>query len=79
MSAQAQLLGYGTKILSSPKMVLNGNNQAEYKASLGIPEDMSVVCVLLIGKTDTGAYDVVSSATERNPAEDVVTYVNKKC
>ena len=75
MSAEAQLLGYGTKIISSPTIALNGEKQAEYKELLGIPDDMSAVCVLLIGKTDTEAYDAVSGATTRNSPEEVVTYL----
>lgn len=72
MSAEAQLLGYGTKIISSPKMVLN---QSTYLEMLGVPEDMSVVCVLLAGKTDTAEYDVISGATTRNPVDEIVTFV----
>ena len=72
MSAEAQLLGYGTKIISSPKMTLNSDS---WKATLGVPEDMAVVCVLLVGKVSTEDYDVLSGATARNPADDVVTYV----
>ena len=72
MSAEAQLLGYGTKIISSPKMTLN---QDTYKEMLGVPEDMSVVCVLLVGNTDTANYDVVSGATPRNATEEIVSYI----
>lgn len=72
MSAEAQLLGYGTKIISSPKMTLN---QDSYKELLGIPEDMSVVCVLLVGNTDTAEYDVLSGATTRNAVDETVTFV----
>ena len=72
MSAEAQLLGYGTKIISSPKMTLN---QDTYKEMLSIPEDMSVVCVLLIGRTDTANYDVVSGATTRNSVDEIVSYI----
>lgn len=39
MSVEAQLLGYGTKILSSPTIALNGTKQTEYKELLGIPDD----------------------------------------
>ena len=72
MSAEAQLLGYGTKIISSPKMTLN---QDTYKEMLGVPEGMSVVCVLLIGNTDTASYDVVSGATTRNSVDEIVSYI----
>lgn len=75
MSAEAQLLGYGTKIVTSPTMTLNGERQEEFKELLGIPEDMSVASVLLIGKTDEAAYDAVSSATTRNSEDDLVTYI----
>ena len=59
MSSAAILLGYGTKIISSPTIVLNGENQDEYRELLGIPEDYSAVAVLLVGYAD----------------EDVATYV----
>ncbi|MCF0229900.1 MAG: nitroreductase family protein [Parasporobacterium sp.] len=72
MSAQAQILGYGTKIISSPKMTLNSDGNKEL---LGVPEGMSVVCVLLVGKTDTEKYDAVTGATTRNPMDEVVTFV----
>ena len=76
MSATAQLLGYGTKIISSPTIALNGSNQAEFKTLLGIPEDQAAVAVLLIGKADAAVEaDAVTSATTRNSAEDLVSYV----
>ena len=40
MSVAAQLLGYGTKIISSPTLAVNGENQAVYQEQLGIPEDV---------------------------------------
>ena len=75
MSAMANLLGYGTKIISSPTMALNGEKKDEYRELLGIPEDMSATAVLLIGHTE-GAVDSVSGATERNPFDDVVSLIN---
>ena len=38
MSGAAQLLGYGTKIVTSLTMALNGSNQDTYRELLGIPE-----------------------------------------
>lgn len=73
MSAEAQILGYGTKILSSTVMSINGN--AELRNQLGIPDDMSAVCVLIIGKTDTEKYDAVTSATTELDQSETVTYV----
>ena len=78
MSSAAILLGYGTKIISSPTIVLNGENQDEYRELLGIPEDYSAVAVLLVGYADEDvdeSADVYTGATERNSAEDMATYV----
>lgn len=79
MSAAAQLLEYGTKIISSPTMVLNGENSSEYVDLLGIPDGYSVVAVLLIGHEDTTvdeSYDNYTAATERNPLDTMVTYIS---
>ena len=76
MSAEAQLLGYGTKIISSPTIALNGENQETFRELLGIPDDQSAVAVLLVGMEDTTLEaDAVTSATTRNAAEEVVTKV----
>lgn len=77
MSAEAQLLGYGTKILTSPTIALNGENKDEYKALLNIPENQKVAAVLLVGKpvTEKEDPDVVSSATTRNGFDEVVTII----
>jgi len=77
MSAEAQLLGYGTKILTSPAMALNGENQEEYKTLLNIPENQKVVAVLLVGKAVSGEEnpDALSSATTRNDFDDMVTII----
>ena len=80
MSAAAQLLGYGSKILSSPTIALNGEKQDEYRELLGIPEDMSAVAVLLVGLEDSSiddSMDGYTGASERKPETDVVTYVKK--
>lgn len=74
MSVAAQLLGYGTKIISSPTMTLNGSRKAEFDAMLGIPDGMKAVAVLFIGAIDTTT-DGVSGATTRNPLNEMVTYV----
>ena len=78
MSATAQLLGYGTKIVTSPTMSLNGANQDTYRELLGIPEGYSAAVILLIGYEDTTvdtSADGYTGATSRNPAEDMVTYI----
>ena len=76
MSAEAQLLGYGTKIISSPTIALNGEEQEAFRELLGIPDDQSAVAVLLIGKADTSSdADAVSAATTRKDTDEVVTKV----
>ena len=78
MSATAQLLGYGTKIITSPTMALNGTNQDTYRELLGIPEGYSAAAILLIGYEDTSvdtSADGYTGATGRNAAEDMVTYI----
>lgn len=78
MSAAAQLLGYGSKILTSPTMALNGAEADTYRELLGIPQEYSAAAVLLIGREDTSVdknADGYTGATTRNPVEDLVTYV----
>ena len=76
MAAEAQLLGYGTKILASPTIALNGEKQEEYRQLLSIPEGQSVVAVLLVGTEDTSVSaktDGVTGPSERSPYEEMVT------
>ena len=78
MSVAAQLLGYGTKIISSPTLAVNGENQAAYREQLGIPENQAAAAFLLIGMEDTSmdeSADAYPSATPRNPLAEMVTYV----
>jgi len=80
MSVTAQLLGYGTKIISSATMALNGQKQEEYRELLGIPAEYSAVAVLLIGHEDVSideSADGYTGATTRNPLEEMVTYVSQ--
>lgn len=81
MSATAQLLGYGTKIVTSPTMALNGSEQDTYRQLLGIPDDYSAAAILLIGHEDTTVdqnADGYTGATARNPASEMVTYIAGK-
>ena len=76
MAIMAQLLGYGTKIESSPATAINEN--AELSAKLGIPEGKVAVSVIKIGKVDakvTPDMDGYSSATVRNPFDQMTTKV----
>ena len=76
MSAEAQLLGYGTKIMTAPTMALNTD---EYKDMLSIPDGQKITAVLIVGKpaTQEDNPDAVSSATERNAFNDMVTIIGE--
>lgn len=78
MCAEAQLLGYGTKILTAPTMALNGENSAEYKSLLSIPESHTIAAVIIAGTpapADETTPDTVTSASTRNPFDEVVTII----
>lgn len=78
MSVAAQLLGYGSKIISSPTMVLNGAQQDTYRQLLGIPKEYSAAAILLVGYEDTSVsedMDGFTGATARNSRSEVVTYI----
>lgn len=72
MSAEAQLLGYGTKIMTAPTMALNNE---EYKTLLSVPDGQKIAAVLIVGKAAEDP-DAVSSATTRNSYHDVVTMID---
>lgn len=76
MSAEAQLLGYGTKIMTAPTMALNND---EYKEMLSVPEGQKIAAVLIVGKsaTEEDNPDAVSSATTRNAFDEMVTIICK--
>ena len=76
MSAEAQLLGYGTKIMTAPTMALNND---EYKETLSVPEGQKIVAVLIVGKaaTEEDNPDAVSSATTRNAFDEMVTVIGQ--
>ena len=74
MADMANVMGYGTKILSSPTMALNGEKKDEYKELLKIPKDQSVVAVLLVGHTKEPV-DSMTGATERNPFGEVAGFI----
>ncbi len=76
MNSAALALGYGTKIISSPTRVLNGDKQDYYRELLGIPEDMETVGMLLVGTPlDTSEFDPdsITGATGRNPYDEMTT------
>ena len=75
MNDMANVLGYGTKILGSVTMMFRGDSKAELHAKLGVPEGQEVVAAIMVGKVDTADYDAVSSASPRNPIDQVVTFI----
>ncbi len=78
MSVEAQLLGYGTKIISSATMTINAEGNDALRTKLGIPEGYSACALLLVGKEDTTVdttVDTYTGATERNALEEMATYL----
>ena len=76
ISQMARLLGYATKIVSSPKEAIKTD---EMKKEYGVPDDMDVVGVVLIGKKDesiTPDFDGYTSATVRNDFDEMVSIIN---
>lgn len=72
MNDMANLMGYGTKIVSSVTMLFNGEKKAEYYNQFKIPEGQNIVAAILLGKVDC---DAVTSETTRNPIEETVTFL----
>ncbi len=74
MVIAASALGYGTKIVSSPTMALNGDNHDALCETLGVDPALQAVAVLLLGKP-SGETDAVASASVRNTIEEKVSFV----
>lgn len=74
MCDEAQILGYGTKILGSTAIALNGEKEDSYKKLLGIPDDMEHVCVVLVGHPAESS-DADTQATPRNSFSSNVTFI----
>ena len=75
MVLAAASLGYGTKIVSSPTMALNGDDHDALCEKLGVDAAYQAVAVLLIGQADQQA-DAQSGASTRNTIEEKVSFVN---
>lgn len=76
MSVAAMVLGYATKIVSSPTDAINGARSDYFHKLLGIPKAMNAVAVLLIGVSDESV-DAITGASTRKAFDDVVTYVTR--
>ena len=75
MVLAAASLGYGTKIVSSTTMELNGDDHDALCEKLGVDAAYQAVAVLLIGQADQQA-DAQSGASTRNTIEEKVSFVN---
>ena len=74
MVIAANALGYGTKIISSPTMYLNGADHDALCEKLGVDKAYTAVAVLLIGMPDNEV-DGVTGATQRSLIEEKVSFV----
>ena len=74
MMVAANLLGYGTKIVSSPTMTLNGAQHDALCEQLGVDKTYTAVAVLLFGKADA-AVDATTSASVRKTLDEAVSFV----
>lgn len=70
----ASALGYGTKIISSPTMTLNGTNHDELCEKLGVDPAYQAVAVLLVGRTDVQV-DGATGASVRGTMEEKVSFI----
>lgn len=75
MVIAASALGYGTKIISSPTMTLNGTEHDALCEKLGVDPALNAVAVLLLGKADAAA-DATSGASVRSTIEEKVSFVD---
>ena len=77
MAIMAQLIGFGTKIETSPATAIN-DNIGTFGSRLGIPENQKARTIIKIGKIDTKineSMDGYTSATTRNPFDEMATIV----
>lgn len=74
MVIAASALGYGTKIISSPTMTLNGTNHDELCEKMGVDPAYQAVAVLLVGRTDMQV-DGATGASVRGTMEEKVSFI----
>ena len=73
MVIAANGLGYGTKIVSSTTMALNGEQHDAFCEKLGVDPSYQAVAVLLIGAVDTEV-DGASGASTRSVIDEKVSF-----
>ena len=74
MVIAASALGYGTKIISSPTMTLNGANHDALCEKLGVDPAYQAVAVLLVGHT-AAEVDGATGASVRGTMEEKVSFI----
>ena len=74
MVIAANALGYGTKIVSSPTMSLNGDNHDALCEKLSVDPAYQAVAVLLVGHADTEV-DGYAGASVRSDIVEKVSFV----
>lgn len=74
MVVAANALGYGTKIISSPTMALNGENHDALCEKLGVDPALQAVAVLLLGNVDTDI-DGATGSSVRSPLMEKVSFI----
>lgn len=74
MYIAASSLGYGTKVITSPTMTLNGANHDQICEKLGVDTSLTAVAVLLVGKADV-TVDGVSGASTRADFDSKVSII----
>ena len=74
MVIAATALGYGTKIISSPTMTLNGANHDALCEKLGVDPALTAVAVLLVGVTDA-TVDGATGASVRSTLDEKVSFI----
>ncbi len=74
MVIAANALGYGTKIISSPTMTLNGEAHDALCETLGVDKSYTALAVVLLGKPDA-QLDATATASQRNTLEEKASFV----
>lgn len=75
MSVAALSLGYGTKILSLPSIVLNGPKKAYFDELLQVPKGYNNIAILLIGRNDE-SIDATTNASKRYTIDQKVRFID---
>jgi nitroreductase len=75
MLLAARAIGYGVKIVAGGVSALN---TPENKTLLGVPDNMAIIAILIVGNPDTSidiTADGVTGASTRKPLSEISTIV----